>query len=53
VICLRAYLNAVVSPHPYHLEPVRPVIQFDLSKYRFVEEMDAVTALDSRTTFTL
>ena len=28
--CLRAYLNAVVSPHPYDLEAVRPVVQFDL-----------------------
>ena len=29
VLCLRGYLNAVVSPHPYDLEPVRPVVQFD------------------------
>lgn len=48
VACLRAYLNAVVSPHPYDLEPVRPVVQFDLSKYKFVEEMDVVAGLDSR-----
>jgi len=46
--CLRAYLNAVVSPHPYDLEAVRPVVQFDLSKYKFVEEMDVVAGLDSR-----
>ena len=45
---LRAYLNAVVSPHPYDLEAVRPVVQFDLSKYKFVEEMDVVAGLDSR-----
>jgi restriction system protein len=48
VACLRGYLNAVVSPHPYDLEPVRPVVQFDLSKYKFVEEMDIVAGLDSR-----
>lgn len=48
VVCLRGYLNAVVSPHPYGLEPVRPVVQFDLSKYKFVEEMDVVAGLDSR-----
>jgi restriction system protein len=48
VACLRAYLNAVVSPHPYDLEAVRPVVQFDLSKYKFVEEMDVVAGLDSR-----
>jgi restriction system protein len=46
--CLRAYRNAVVSPHPYDLEAVRPVLQFDLSKYKFVEEMDVVAGLDSR-----
>jgi restriction system protein len=46
--CLRAYLNAVVSPHPYDLEAVRPVVQFDLSKYKFVEEMDVVAGMDSR-----
>ena len=28
--------------------PVRPVVQFDLSKYKFVEEMDVVAGLDSR-----
>jgi restriction system protein len=46
--CLRGYLNAVISPHPYDLEAVRPVVQFDLSKYKFVEEMDVVAGLDSR-----
>ncbi|MGH8390526.1 MAG: restriction endonuclease [Pseudomonas sp.] len=48
VMCLRGYLNAVISPHPYDFEAVRPVIQFDLSKYKFVEEMDVVAGLDSR-----
>jgi restriction system protein len=47
VLCLRK-LNAIVSPHPYDLEPVRPVVAFDLSKYKFVEEMDVVAGLDSR-----
>jgi restriction system protein len=46
--CLTGYLNAVVSPHPYDLEAVRPVVQFDLSKYKFVEEMSVVAGLDSR-----
>ena len=46
--CLR-HLNALVSPHPYDLEPVRPVMTFDLSKYRFVEELDIAADLDSRT----
>lgn len=48
VVCLRGYLNAVVSLHPYDLEAIRPVMQFDLSKYKFVEEMDVVAGLDSR-----
>jgi restriction system protein len=48
VACLRGYLNAVVSPHPFDLEAVRPVVQFDLSKYKFVEEMDVVAGLDAR-----
>jgi restriction system protein len=48
VACLRGYLNAVISPHPYDLEPVRPVLQFDLSKYKFVEEMSVIAGLDSR-----
>src|SRR6266581_1597116 len=37
--CLRGYLNALISPHPWDLVPVEPVLKFDLSKYKFVEEM--------------
>jgi restriction system protein len=47
IVCLR-FLNALVSPHPYDLEPVRPVFDPDLSKYRFVTEMDAAAGLDAR-----
>jgi restriction system protein len=38
VACLHK-LNALVSPHPYDLEAVRPVVDFDtlLSQYKFVE----------------
>lgn len=46
-VCLR-YLRALVSPHPYDLAPIRPIVDFDLSKYRFVEGLDAVSTLDSR-----
>jgi hypothetical protein len=46
--CLTSYLNAVISPHPCDLEAVRPVVQFDLSKYKFVEEMSVIAGLDSR-----
>ena len=48
VMCLRGYLNAIVSPHPYDLEAVRPVLEFDLSKYKFIDEMDVIAGLDSR-----
>ncbi|WP_285565945.1 restriction endonuclease [Actinoallomurus iriomotensis] len=49
VACLKK-LNALVSPHPYDLEAVRPVVDFEalLSQYKFVEGMDAVAGLDAR-----
>ena len=47
-LCLRSHLNAIVSPHPYDLEGVRPVLTFDLSKYKFIEEMDVTAGLDGR-----
>jgi restriction system protein len=49
VACLRK-LNALVSDHPYDLEPVRPVVDFEtlLTQYKFVAGMDAVAGLDSR-----
>lgn len=48
-LCLRSHLNAIVSPHPYDLEAIQPVVSFDLSKYKFVDEMDVVAGMDSRT----
>ncbi|MEV8602792.1 restriction endonuclease [Streptomyces griseoviridis] len=47
VHCLKK-LNALVSPNPYDLEPIRPIIEFDLTKYRLMESMDVVADLDSR-----
>lgn len=49
VACLHK-LNALFSLHPYDLEAVRPVVDFEtlLSQYKFVEGMDAVASLDSR-----
>jgi restriction system protein len=49
VACLRK-LNALVSQHPYDLEAVRPVVDFEtlLTQYKFVEGMDAVAGLDGR-----
>jgi len=45
--CLK-YLKAVVSPHPYDLEPVEPVIEFQKAKYRFADPVDALAGIDSR-----
>lgn len=47
VACVR-HLKAIVSNHPYELEPIEPILDFDLSKYSFVEGLDAVATLDSR-----
>lgn len=46
-VCMR-HLRALVSVHPYDLEPIKPIVDFDLSKYRFIEGLDAVSTLDSR-----
>ncbi|MGH3712479.1 MAG: restriction endonuclease [Micromonosporaceae bacterium] len=45
--CVR-HLQAVISPHPYELEPIEPLLDFDLSKFSFVDGFDAVSTLDSR-----
>jgi restriction system protein len=50
VTCVKQHLGALVSPHPYDLESVRPVVDFDvlLKQFAFIEGMDAVAGLDSR-----
>ncbi|NKE63673.1 restriction endonuclease [Lentzea sp. PSKA42] len=45
--CLR-HLNALVSPHPHDMEAVRPFFDPDLSRYRFVDEIDIAAGLDGR-----
>ena len=42
VACLKR-LNALFSPHPYDLEPVKPTVDFDslLTQFKFVAGMDA------------
>ena len=45
--CVR-HLKAIVSNHPYEWDPIEPILDFDLSKYSFVEGFDAVSTLDSR-----
>ncbi|MFD7782330.1 restriction endonuclease [Streptomyces nojiriensis] len=44
--CLKR-LRSLISPNPYELEPVRPLVTFDLSKYRLMDSMDVVAGLDS------
>jgi restriction system protein len=41
-------LGAIISPHPYEHEPIEPILDFDLSKFSFVEALDAVATLDAR-----
>jgi len=45
--CLK-HLSALVSQHPWALEPVRPIFEPDLSRYRIASNQDAVTGLDAR-----
>lgn len=45
--CLKR-LNALVSPNPYDLEAIEPFIEFDLKRFRFTENIDVVSDLDSR-----
>ncbi len=48
VLCLH-HIKALVSEHPYDLEPVMPVVKFDLSRFRLVQETEALAGLDHRT----
>lgn len=45
--CLRN-LGAQVSSQPQALQPVKPVIEFDMVDKRFVEESDVLSELESR-----
>ncbi|WP_236655568.1 restriction endonuclease [Streptacidiphilus carbonis] len=45
--CLK-HLRSLISPNPYELEPVRPLVTFDLTKFRLMDGMDVVAGLDSR-----
>lgn len=50
IACLKDELTALVSPHPYDLEPVRPLVNFDLllAQFKFVAGADVIVGLDSR-----
>ena len=50
ITCLKGELIALFSPHPYDLEPVRPLVNFDslLAQFKFVAGADVIAGLDSR-----
>ncbi|MEV7926171.1 restriction endonuclease [Kitasatospora sp. NPDC088779] len=41
-------LGATVSKHPHDLEPVTPIVEADLSRYRITTDTAVVATLDSR-----
>jgi restriction system protein len=45
--CLRT-LNASVSKNPAELAPVRPILEFNMTDPRFIEEADVLSTLDQR-----
>lgn len=45
--CLRN-LGATVSPRPDELQPVKPIVEFDMVDKRFVDQQDVLTELDNR-----
>lgn len=46
-VCLRN-LGAQVSPGPYEVQPVKPIVEFDMVDKRFVEQSDILADLESR-----
>ncbi len=47
VRCLH-HLSALVSPHPYDLEAVTPIVKYDMQQFKLVDEIGALGGLDSR-----
>ncbi|MGH3569619.1 MAG: hypothetical protein ACRDRH_27125 [Pseudonocardia sp.] len=45
--CLK-HLKALVSPHPFELVPIEPLVDFDKSRLAFVDGLAMVSHLDSR-----
>lgn len=48
VACVRKYFFAEVSKHPEELEPVEPVMEFDLADPRIIDPVDVISGLDPR-----
>lgn len=42
-------LNALVSPNPFDVEPVRPIFEPDLSRFRTIDAQQVAARLDHRT----
>ncbi|MFI9503411.1 restriction endonuclease [Nocardia sp. NPDC052566] len=47
VTCLQR-MQALVSPHPWDMEPVRPIFDPDLSRYKLIDSLDVAGTLDAR-----
>lgn len=47
VICLRK-LGAEMSPNPHDLEQIKPIVDFDMAKYRIAYGPEALAKLDHR-----
>jgi restriction system protein len=45
--CLK-HLSALISPNPFDLEAVEPLIDFDLARFRFMDNQEIAASLDSR-----
>lgn len=45
--CLK-YLNALISPNPFELDAVKPLVEFERSRLNFVDGLGVVSYLDSR-----
>lgn len=48
VACVRHYFAAEVSRHPEELQPVEPVLDFDLADPRTIEPVDILSEIDNR-----
>lgn len=47
LVCLRN-LGAQVSPRPHEVQPVKPIVEFDMVDKRFVDQSDILADLESR-----
>ncbi|WP_328991085.1 restriction endonuclease [Kribbella sp. NBC_01245] len=48
VACVRHYFAAEVSRHPEELQPVEPVLEFDLADPRVIDPVDVISEIDRR-----